>query len=207
MGKRMCAFITDMNQPLGRAVGNANELIEAIEVLHGRGPADLVEITLTLGAEMLCMAEKAADAGAARALLRAAIADGSAAEKMRRVIAAQGGDPAVVDDYARLPSAAHTAVVTPGRAGYVAAVDTEAVGISAILLGAGRDTVDSPIDHGVGLEIEKRLGDRVEADEPLVTVRYNDGSELDTAVARLRAAFTVASEPVQPPPLVHERLD
>jgi pyrimidine-nucleoside phosphorylase len=206
MNKRMVALITDMSQPLGRAVGNANEMAEAIDVLHGRGPADLIENTLALGVEMLVMAGAARGEDDARARLQRAIADGSGLRKLRDVVAAQGGDPRCVDDPTRLPRARKRIDVALGAAGTVATIDTESIGIAAVMLGAGREKVDDVVDHGVGLTIHKRIGDRVAPDEPVVTVFYDDDARVPPVVERLKHAYHLVPGAVTPPALVQERV-
>jgi len=208
LGKRVRALCTDMSQPLGRTVGNALETREAIDLLHGRAPADLTELTLELGVEMLLVADPALTAPAARARLQGAIADGSAAERMRQMVERQHGDPAVVDDpVGVMARAAHRWDLTAPRAGVLSSIDTLALGWAGVDLGAGRERVDSIIDPAVGLEVHARRGDAVEAGQPLVTVHYNDSARLERAAQRLRAAFVLGDSPLEAqPPLVLDRL-
>src|SRR3954469_8971479 len=138
MGRKVTALITDMDQPLGRAVGNALEVIEAVEMLRGRAPADYTEITLALTAEMLVLGGEAKDEAEARAKLHEAIKSGAAVEQFKQIVSAQGGDPEAVDDYARLPAASSTVDVPSPASGYVTRIDCEAVGLAAVALGAGR---------------------------------------------------------------------
>jgi len=199
MGKRVVALLTDMNQPLGVAVGNALEVRESIDILRGAGPDDTRTLTLTLARTMLELG--GVDPGGAER----AIADGSALRKFREIVAAQGGDVAAIDDPTRLPTAAHTTPLVADRAGYIAAIDTRAVGIAAGHLGAGRATKDDVIDPAVGLEICVRLGDRVEGGQPLVRMHHNERG-LDAATALLRAAYTIGDEVVRAGPLVIGRV-
>lgn len=206
MGRKVRALVTDMNQVLGRAVGNANETWEAIEVLQGGGPDDLVELTVEIGAEMLALGQVVDDVAGGRDRMRAAIADGSGLEKLRACVAAQGGDPASLDARDRLPTAAHRTDVGAAGEGYVVRIDTEAVGRAGSLLGAGRAKSDDTIDPAVGFEVHARLGDRLTAGQALATVDYNDEGRLAAAQDVLRGAFTLADAPPEIPPLVLERL-
>jgi pyrimidine-nucleoside phosphorylase/thymidine phosphorylase len=206
MGKRVSALLTDMSQPLGRAVGNALEVAETIELLRGEGPADLRELTLELTGEMLVVGGLAPDREAARARVARAIADGSGLAKLEEIVRAQGGDPLVLSDPERLPRAPRTYDVGAPAAGVVEAIDAQAVGLAAVALGAGRARVEDRIDPAVGLVVHRRLGDRVVRGEPLCTVHEGDRSEPRARVtARLEAAFRIGGA-ATPPPLVIERL-
>ena len=206
MGRRVVAYVTDMNQPLGRRVGNALEVEETLEVLDGGGPADLVEVTLTLGSEMLVLGGVASDPEAARAKLEAARQEGRGLARFRRLVEAQGGDPAVVEDPSLLPSAARRLVVPAPRSGYVRAIDTEAVGVAALVLGAGRETKEDRLDPGVGLYVDAKLGDEVAEGEALVTLHFNSPARLEEANRRALEAYTIGDEPPEMPPLVVERI-
>jgi thymidine phosphorylase len=202
MGKDATALITDMNQPLGRAVGNSLEVIEAFEALKGNGPPDFLELCRELAAEMIVMGRAASDLERGRALYDELIGSGAALAKMRQIIGAQSGDPRVVDDYALLPGAAHQQAVTATVAGYVEKIDTEAVGRASMVLGAGRARLDSEIDHGVGLMVEARIGDKVSRDSTLVNLHFNDDARLEEAVALITRAFTIVPDRVGPPTLI-----
>jgi pyrimidine-nucleoside phosphorylase len=204
-GKEVVALLTDMSAPLGRTIGNANETREAIEVLRGGGPADTVECTLALGAEMLVLGRVAKDTAEARARLAAAVADGSGARVLERMIERQGGDPGVVAEPSRLALAPVEVVVTAPRAGFVQGIDALELGLTAVSMGAGRTRADQPVDHGVGIELEVRRGDRVEAGAPLARLQLRAAS--DALRARVAAAFTVGDEPPPAAPLVLARLD
>ncbi len=207
-GKRVTALLTDMDQPLGRAVGNALEVVEAVELLRGGGPDDLREVTVALTAEMLRLAGLAADPAAARARVEAAIADGSGLAKLEEIVRAQGGDPAAVRDPDRLPRAAGTYDVPAPAAGYVAAIDTEAIGLAAVALGAGRARVEDRVDPAVGLVIAKKLGDPVERGEPLCRVHHGPRSEPRAAVvARITGAYRLAAAPPPAAPLILETVE
>jgi pyrimidine-nucleoside phosphorylase/thymidine phosphorylase len=208
MGKRVSALLTRMDEPLGRAVGNALEVVEVVELLRGGGPPDLREVTVELTAEMLVAGRAAPDLAAARAAVAAAIADGRGLAKLAEIVAAQGGDPAVIHDPSRLPRAAGTYAVPAPAAGFVGAIDTEAIGLAAVALGAGRARVEDPIDPGVGLVVLKKLGDRVDVGEPLCVVHHGPRSEPRAAVvARVAGAYRVVATAAPPRALVLERLE
>ncbi|HET9451730.1 MAG TPA: thymidine phosphorylase [Aggregicoccus sp.] len=207
MGRKVTALLTDMEQPLGRSVGNALEVVEAVEMLRGKAPEDYTECTLALTAEMLVLGGKARTASEARERLLRAVADGSAVEKLKEIVAAQGGDPRAIDDYARLPQARATQDVVAQASGFVTAIDTEAVGLAAVALGAGRRTTDSVIDPAVGFTLLRKVGERVQAGEPLVRVHYNEPGPLGDVQARLLAAYHLGERAPAPRPLVLERLE
>jgi thymidine phosphorylase len=194
MGKRVAALITDMDQPLGRAVGNALEVAESIETLKGRGPTDLESLSLELAAWMVHLSGVAASLDAARGQVRAALASGAGLERLRRVVELQGGDPRVCDDPSVLPRAGETVVVRSERDGRVARLAARAIGHAGMLLGAGRETVDGAIDPAVGFVFHKKVGDPVAVNEPIVTVHVGKSSRREEALARLREAIVVAPE-------------
>jgi Thymidine phosphorylase len=202
-GKRMgvptTALLTDMNQPLGRMAGNAVEVNESVDALRGEGPADLMEVTLELGAELLMLTRRESSHAAARARLESAISSGAGLEKFHEMVAAQGGK---LD--ALRPVAPVQEVLGP-RAGYVAAIDTEQLGRVIIDLGGGRKKLGDVLDLSTGLEMLVRLGDAVEAGQPLARLF----AKPDAAAAvrhNLLAAVMIGDNPVQPPPLVRERI-
>jgi pyrimidine-nucleoside phosphorylase len=207
MGRKVTALLTDMDQPLGRAVGNALEVVEAVEMLRGRAPADYTEVTLALTAEMLVLGRKAATVDEARARLAQAIADGSAVRKLKELVAAQGGDPRAIDDYSVLPQARSTSDVVAPQAGFVTGIETEAVGLAAVALGAGRQRVDSRIDPAVGFTLLRKVGEPVKAGEPVVRIHYNDPAPVDEVKMRLQAAYRFGPQAPAPRPLVLERLE
>ena len=202
LNKECLVLITDMNQPLGRAVGNSIELIEAFETLKARGPHDFNTLCRELSAEMLVMGGAAADTGRGRELYAQLIASGAAVEKMRSIIKAQGGEPRAVDDYKLLPRAAHQRELMTPKAGYVQAIDTETIGHASMLLGAGRSRLDTAIDLGVGLTVHARIGDKLERDSPLATIHFNDPDRADEAASDLLLAYTIGPESVEPPQLI-----
>ena len=189
------AVITDMNMPLGRAVGNALEVVECLEVLHGRGPQDLIDLCLDLATRMLLLGGAVTTRDEARATLASAIASGRALDTWRRVIEGQGGDPRVCDDYTRLPTAPARHVVTAARAGYVANIDAELVGRASVMLGAGRDRVEDAVDPAVGIVLVATPGQAVAAGDPVLELHYRESTRLDAAIARLSAAVVIAEAP------------
>jgi pyrimidine-nucleoside phosphorylase/thymidine phosphorylase len=206
MGKQVSALLTRMDEPLGRAVGNALEVREVVELLSGGGPPDLREVTVELTAEMLRLGGVADGLPAARARVEAAIADGRGLAKLEEIVAAQGGDPAVVRDPERLARAPEIHDVPSPGAGFVAAIDTEALGLAAVALGAGRRRVEDLVDPAVGLVVHAKLGDELERGAPLCTVHAGAGSEgRDRIAARIAGAYRLAPAPPPPRPLVLER--
>jgi pyrimidine-nucleoside phosphorylase/thymidine phosphorylase len=194
MGKKVVALITAMDQPLGRTVGNALEVAECVETLKGRGPADLESLSIELAAWMVHLAGVAASLDSARAKVRAALASGAGLERLRRVIELQGGDPRVCDDPSLLPQAPETVVVRSDRDGRVARLAARAIGDASMLLGAGRETVQSTIDPAVGFVFHKKVGDPVAVNEPIVTAHVGKTSRREEAMARLREAIVVSAE-------------
>ncbi len=188
-GLAVTCELTDMGQPLGRAVGNALEVAEAVETLRGRGPEDLTRLAVTAGAEMLVLGRQARDAAAGRGRLERALADGSGLAKLRELVSAQGGDVRVVDDPARLPRAARVETLRAGRTAYVAAVDAERIGIASVHLGAGREKKGDPIDHRTGIVLHAKVGDRVERGAPFAEVHLSERPGDAAAVAEVREAF------------------
>ena len=195
------AVISRMDAPLGRAVGNAVEIVECIEILKGRGPADLTALVIALASRMLVVGGAATDATAEDAV-RAALGSGRALDRLRALLAAQGGDPAVVDDYGRLPAAAHRRSVAAPRSGYVTDLHADLVGRASVALGAGRARLEEGIDHGAGILIGRAPGEAVSAGEPVLELLYNDARGLDEALALAAEAVVVGSEPPAARPLV-----
>jgi pyrimidine-nucleoside phosphorylase/thymidine phosphorylase len=207
MGRRVRALLTSMDQVLGLAVGNANEIWEAVEVLKGDGPPDLIEITAELGAEMLVLGRVAESLEDGKTRIRRAIKDGRGLERFRRLVEAQGGDPSSLDDRQKLPKAAHSEPVSLDRAGWISGFDVEAIGRAAMILGAGRARTQDAIDFGVGLEMKARLGDRLELGQPFARLDWNDRTKAEAAVPILRAAVKLSDEkPASTPPLIRERI-
>lgn len=203
-GKKVVALLTRMEDPLGLAVGNANETREAILLLHGVGPADLVECTMALAIEMVLLGNAAPTEEAARAKIDAAIASGDALRAMERLVEAQHGDPRVVADVSLLEVAPEVEVVKAPRDGFVAGIDALEIGLCAVAMGAGRTRLDQAVDHGVGIDLRKKRGDAVKAGEELAVtrVRKPGASPLD----RITAAFSITEERPPSEPLILSRL-
>ena len=201
-GVRTEAIITAMDAPLGCAVGNALEVIECIEVLKGRGPADLVEVSLELAERMLLLGKVAPDRPDAKRRVAEARASGAGLERFRRIIEGQGGDPRVVDDYGRLPQVPGRHEVTADRGGYVVRLDAELVGRASVALGAGRDRIEDSIDPAVGIMVRATVGDRVGAGDPVLELHYRDPGRLNAALALLARAVTIGDDR----PVVRRRL-
>jgi len=207
-GRRTLALVTDMNQPLGNAIGNALEVEEAIEILQGkhRG-SDLTTVSFALASQMLqaCGICSAEDEALAR--LDQALASGAALERLARMIEAEGGERRVCDDPTLLPRARRSVEVRAPGGGYIARMDTQAMGISALLLGAGREKKEDRIDPAVGIWLKKRLGDRVERDEPIATFHMNNESSLEEAIRRFSAAVAITAEKPQTLPLIYGKVE
>ena len=203
-GKKTVAVITDMDQPLGRAVGNSLEVWEAIDTLRGEGPADFKEVVFALGSQMLMLAGRAADEKEARALMEGVIEDGSALDKFAQFVRAQGGDAAPVYDTSLLPVAGKTLEVTAKESGYVHRILAEDIGIACMTLGGGRETKESAIDLSVGIILEKKNGDAVSDGEVLATIYGNDDAKMQAAYEKIAHAYEIAKEPAAFVPVVRE---
>jgi pyrimidine-nucleoside phosphorylase/thymidine phosphorylase len=206
LGKQMVALVTRMDQPLGRAVGNAVEVAECVACLRGEGPEDLVDLSIELAAEMVVMAGAAGSLERARANCRRSIADGSALERFRRLVQLQGGDPRFVDDPALLPVPARRMDLKSPAAGFVGSLAARTVGHATMLLGAGRARMDTRVDRAVGVILHKKVGSAVTAGEPLCTLLVNDESRLQEAATLILEAYTIVEIPVAPEPLFVERI-
>ncbi len=207
MGKRVTALVTDMEQPLGLACGNALETAECIEALRGRGPADLVTLSVELAAHMLLLVEAAQTLDAARARVTEALRNGRGLETFRECVRMQGGDPRVCDDLDRLPRARETVEIEAAASGCLARIACRELGHVIMILGGGRERVDDRIDPSVGVVLHRKVGERVTQGESLATVHVGDRARFDAALPRLRAAFEIAPEAPAPRPLIHTVLD
>lgn len=205
-GRRTVAVISDMDQPLGFAVGNALEVREAIETLRGNGPEDFLELCLTLGSQMLMAGGKAESAREAEEMLRAVIADGSALGKLAEFVEAQGGDGSAVYHPELLPQAAIQEPVAAPESGYLSRIVCDEVGICSLILGGGRETKESEIDLSVGLVLRKKVGDYVEAGEPLAVIHANDAGKAEQARTRYLKACTIAGEAPERTPFIKDIL-
>ncbi len=204
MGTPMRAILTAMDEPLGRAVGNTLEVIESIDCLNGRGPADTMEVTYALGEQMLLLAKVVATKDEARKKLEASVTSGAALQKFRDLIAAQGGDARVVDEPSRLPAAKHQVALAATRAGFVTEVDALGVALAALRLGAGRAQTADKIDHAVGVSALVKIGERVESGAPLCVIHANDEQALAEAKAMLTKAIVVGDAAVAASKLIDE---
>src|SRR5215472_1128096 len=195
MGKRMVALITDMDQPLGNYVGNALEVIECLDILEGKGAADLRELCLVEAGWMFFIAGRSRTVEEGRELAETLIANRVALEKFHEMVEAQGGDGQVVEDRKRLPQARSRAEVRASKSGFVAAIDCERIGVASLVLGGGREKKEDAVDPAVGLIVHKKIGEPVRAGEPLCTVHYNAEARLSEAEAMITNAYTIAPEP------------
>jgi len=206
-GVRTEALITAMDAPLGRAVGNAMEVVECVETLKGRGPKDLEELSVVLAARMVLAAGLAADRADADAKVRRALASGAGVEKWREIVAQQGGDPRTVDDYGLMPSVPTRHVVTAGRSGFLSVLHAELVGRATLALGAGRNKVDDEVDPAVGAMVLAHPGDHVHAGDPIVELHYRRESDLAAALELVCRAIEIADEPPVLLPLIVEEIN
>ena len=197
MGKKVVALITDMNQPLGRMAGHSNEIAECVDVLSGGGPADLRELSVELSAWMFFLGDRSKTLEEGRQLAEKMILTGRAKEKFKQGIRLQGGDERVVDDPQLLPQARSRADVTSPSGGFIAATNCEQLGTALAMLGGGREKKEDTIDHAVGLEFHKRIGDRVEKGERLVTIHYNGGTKLAEAQSLIANSYQLGENESQ----------
>jgi pyrimidine-nucleoside phosphorylase len=202
VGRRTMAVISDMSQPLGFAIGNALEVKEAIDTLKGEGPEDLTQLCLTLGSHMVYLAGKAESLEEAREKLTSVMKDGSALDSFKLFLKSQGGDDSVVDTPDRLPKASHVFELEAKQDGYVSEIIADAVGTAAMWLGAGRATKDSEIDLAVGLELRKKIGDKVQKGDSLVTIHSNT-EDINDVRNKLYESIKVTESKVEAPVLIH----
>jgi pyrimidine-nucleoside phosphorylase len=201
-GVKTEAIITAMESPLGRAVGNALEVVECIEVLKGGGPSDLVDVSIELTARMLVLGKVAGDRNDAEQKARGAIRSGAGLERFRQIIELQGGDPKVVDDYARLPHVGDRHRVAADRDGFVSRLDAELIGRASVALGAGRDRVEDPVDPAVGIMVLAKPGEGVRAGDPILELHYRDRGRLETATRLTSQAIAVSDQRPPAAPLI-----
>lgn len=206
VGRHTKAVISNMDQPLGFAVGNALEIKEAILTLQGKGPDDLLELCLRLGSHMVVLAEKATTLEEAREMLQENIKNGKAIDTLKTLFQSQGGDATVVDDITLLPTATHQIEVYAKETGFVSEIIADKIGIAAMHLGAGRATKDSVIDLAVGIELHKKIGDRVEIGDTLVTIHSNTES-IDEVEELVDEAYRISNEDVEKPILIYTEID
>ena len=204
MGKQMAALITDMNQPLGRMVGNALEVQECIEVLHGGGPADLRDLCLELAAWMFFLGGASKTVEQGKQLSEQIIASGQAFERFRQMVELHGGDIGAIDDPTRLPGTDHRVEVASPQSGYVTAIDCEHVGTACVILGGGRERKEDSVDPAVGIVVHKKIGDKVSAGEALCTIHCHSDAQAARAKTLLEESYQIAAAPPgHKPSLVH----
>jgi pyrimidine-nucleoside phosphorylase len=204
LGKRVSALITDMDQPLGCAVGNALEVAECIEVLNGGGPGDLRELSLVLAAWMFLLGKRVRSIEEGRELSEQLISSGKARDKFREMIHLQGGNAAVMENPALLPQASHQSDVKSPASGFITAMMCEQIGIGGLVLGGGRARKEDSVDPAVGIMVHKKIGDRVSAGEPLCTIYYNSPERLASALPLIAQSYTIESTaPLRARPLIH----
>ncbi|ARJ50301.1 pyrimidine-nucleoside phosphorylase [Staphylococcus lutrae] len=202
VGRQTMAILSDMSQPLGRAIGNALELKEAIDTLKGEGPEDLTELVLTLGSQMVVLAQKATDLDEARTMLQEVIDNGQALEKFKTFLSNQGGDASVVDDPSKLPTAQYQFELPAKQSGVVSEMIANEIGIASMMLGAGRQTKEDEIDLAVGLVLNKKIGDKVEAGESLLTI-YANSEDVEQVKQKLYDNIMI-SDHAETPQLIHK---
>ncbi|MBW8352143.1 pyrimidine-nucleoside phosphorylase [Bacillus sp. IITD106] len=202
VGRKTLAVISNMEQPLGYAVGNALEIKEAIETLQGKGPADLHELCLVLGSKMVVLGGKADTEEEARSMLEEVIENGKALQVFKQFLSAQGGDASVVDDVKKLPQAQFQIPVKATESGYVTRIIADEIGVAAMLLGAGRATKESEIDLSVGIVLHKKIGDAVEVGEPIATI-YSNTEEVGEVINRISKAYDYSIDKPSPMPLIY----
>ena len=203
MNRETIGMITDMDEPLGFAVGNSLEVIEAIETLKGNGPKDFVNLCETLGAYMLVLAKTVDTFEEGVEKIREAISSGSALEKLKVFIENQGGDKRVVDDYSLFPQANIVVPIKAHRSGYISRIEAEEVGVSAMILGAGRETKDDELDLAAGIILNNKVGDYVNEGDILATMYLNKEEKLESAKERFIGAYSIVDEKVEPKKLVY----
>lgn len=204
-GRRTVALITNMDIPLGHNIGNSLEVIEAVETLKGKGPKDLTEVCTALAANMLYLAGKGS-LEECQSRVEGVIADGSALERLIAMAEMQGGDSSVLRDTERFPKSPYSHEVRAGKTGYITVMDTEGCGIASAMLGAGRETKDSPIDHSAGMILHKKTGDFVREGESMATMYASKEELFAAASARYEEAVTIAAEKAEPEPLIYGRV-
>ena len=193
-GRRSIALLTDMNEPLGNAVGNSMEVIEAIDTLKGKGPEDILEVTLTLGSFMLILGGKANNFRKGKELLLEKIENGEGLDKFKRLVLQQGGDPAIIDDYSLFPKTNYQIEVKSEGEGYVNSIETKEIGLAAVELGAGREKLDSDVDLDVAILIKKKIGDSVKKNEDLAKILANDFEKGKKAEGRIKKAYKITRQ-------------
>ena len=204
MGKKCVALLTGMDQPLGRMAGHSNEVIEAIDILKGKGPGDLRELSVELSAWMFYLGERTTSVVEGRNLAEQMIVSGKALDRLRQCIRLQGGDAGVIENPSLMPGAKYRSDVFSAKSGYICGTHCRDFGVALAILEGGRNTKEDRIDHGVGLEFHKRIGDRVTSGEKLVTIQYNSGARLAEAKKLIEDSFVFGDEAPLMPPLIRQ---
>ena len=204
-GKKILALITDMDVPLGNAIGNSLEVKEAVETLKGKGPADLTEVCYALAADMLYLADYGSEEHCLK-LVKESIESGKAFDKFREMVTAQGGDVSVIDDTSKFPSAKYSAEVHADKSGYITKINTEGYGAASLILGAGRNKADEKIDYSAGIILRKKTGDFVSNGDVIATLYSNDKGKFGEATERLSASTEIGDEKPKKEKLILERI-
>lgn len=203
MNRETIAIISDMDEPLGSAVGNSLEVIEAIEALKGRGPKDFMTLCETLGAYMLVSSKIASDYEDGAKRIKEALESGAALNKFKEFVANQGGNPMVAEDYSLLPQASHIVEIKSDKTGFIDKIEAEAVGVSAMVLGAGRETKEDELDLSAGIILKKKVGDFVNEGDTLALMHFNRENKFEDAKRRLKNAYIITEDKAQPKKLVY----
>jgi thymidine phosphorylase len=203
MNKEVIALITDMDQPLGMMIGNALEVVEAVEILRGQGPEDLRQLCVELAAWMLLLGEISPTLAEGRNLSQKLIASGAALEKFRHMVELQGGNLRAIDDFKKLPQAQHKMTISAPEAGFLASLQCEQVGTACVVLGGGRERKEDSVDPAVGIALHKKVGDAVSAGEPLATIHYNAESPAVRARQLLEKSYRISEVLPKKRPLIH----
>jgi pyrimidine-nucleoside phosphorylase len=204
MGKQVVALITDMDQPLGRMIGNALEVVEVVEILRGEGPEDLRALCIELAGWMLHLGGVAVTVAEGRKQSEKLIASGRALDRFRQMVELQGGDPRAIDDPKKLPQARHPMTLSSSRDGYLAALQCEQIGMACVILGGGRERKEDSVDPAVGIVLHKKVGDAVFTGQPLATIYYNAEARVARARQLLEESFQIADSPSgNKRPLIH----
>jgi pyrimidine-nucleoside phosphorylase len=203
LNKKMVAFITDMNQPLGNAVGNALEIIQSIEILKNNGPSDITKLVRYQAAQMILLGKKADSFDEALKLADEMITSGKALEVYKKMVAAQNGDISVFDDYSKFPQASEIIKIKSNEEGFISEIDAMGVGISSLMLGGGRENKDSIIDYAVGIVLRKKVGDFVKKGECLAEFYVNDKAKFETSKLKFLNSYKFSSEKPVIPPLIY----
>ena len=202
--KKVVALLTNMDQPLGNAVGNALEVMEAVETMRGGGPEDLVELSLELASRIVCLAHPDRTLESAKEQMFKSLSDGAALQKFRQLIEVQGGDPKVIDSFELLPTASADHVISSPRAGYISRISADDIGRAVALLGARKGANGMEMDTAVGIVLEHKVGDRIQAGERLCTIYYNEDTHLEEASEMVEDAFKIAAAAPEAHPLLYE---